>query len=264
MDMATLALNTSAGTNRGGRQFGIELDLGRIGPKVSDDVARQLRDAVLAHGFVVLRDQRFTDLELRAFGKQFGVTDDRVIKYSTVGPVEIKDATLWHHHSNCDGQLDDLIVYYTPAVPDSGGTIEFFDAVGWLGMLSPDDLDWVRRRKVRHEYTAVAHAGIPPIANPPWHPMTTRREIDGKVQEAFYLGAHAVEIEGVEDMEDTSSSTPFGRIRKLAEDPSLYYMHDARPHDVIVWDMRMLAHRSHPWTTGSLRVIHEVIIRNVV
>lgn len=246
------------------RQFGIELDLGRIGPQDSGAVAARLREAVLTHGFVVLRDQRFTDAELKAFGRQFGTIDDRVLKYSTVGPVELKDATLWHHHSNCDGGLDDLIVYYTPAVPDSaGGTIEFFDSAGWLGLLTPEDRDWARQRKARHDYRSVAHAGIPPIANPEWLPMVTRREAGGGVQEAFYLGAHAVEIDGVEDMQENSPATPYGRIRKLAEDPRLVHVHEARAHDLILWDLRMLAHRSRPWTTSTLRVIHEVIIRQV-
>ena len=133
---ATAAAPSGATT----RQFGIELQLGRIAPPVDSETIARLRKAVLTHGFVVLRDQRFTDAELKALGKQFGVIDDRVIKYSSVGPVEIKDATLWHHHSNCDGALDDLIVYYTPAVPGpSEGTIEFFDSTAWLAALSQPD-----------------------------------------------------------------------------------------------------------------------------
>lgn len=259
------AVDTAARAAPATRRFGIELDLGQISPPVSDVLARQLRDAVLTYGFVVVRDQRFTDAELKALGQQFGIIDDRVIKYSTVGPVAVKDSTLWHHHSNCDGQLDDLIVYYTPAVPDSaGGTIEFFDSAGWLGKLSPGDRDWARQRKARHDYTSVAHAGIPPIANPPWHPLVTRRDVAGTIQEAFYVGSHAVEIDGATDMAGTSASTPFGRIRQAADDPALYYMHEARPHDLIIWDLRMVAHRSHPWATRALRVIHEVIVRTVV
>ena len=257
---ATAAAPSGATT----RQFGIELQLGRIAPPVDGETIARLREAVLTHGFVVLRDQRFTDAELRALGRQFGTIDDRVIKYSSVGPVEIKDATLWHHHSNCDGALDDLIVYYTPAVPGpSEGTIEFFDSTAWLAALTPADREWASQRKARHDYRSVAHAGIPPIANPEWQPMITRRDVDGLVQQAFYLGDHAVEIEGVDDVRNPSPATPFGRIRKLAEDPKLHYVHEARPHDLILWDLRMLAHRSRPWASRTLRVIHEVIIRRV-
>ena len=262
--MATTTAAASSDTTLKGRQFGIELDLGRIGPAVGSEIVARLREAVLTHGFVVLRDQRFTDAELKALGRQFGAIDDRVIKYSSVGPVEIKDATLWHHHSNCDGALDDLILYYTPAVPGpSEGTIEFFDSTAWLGALTPADREWARRRKARHDYRSVAHAGIPPIANPEWQPMVTRREAAGVVQEAFYLGDHAVEIEGVDDVGKSSPATPFGRIRKLAEDARLYHVHEARAHDLILWDLRMVAHRSRPWESRTLRVIHEVIVRRI-
>lgn len=262
--MATERRGKAAETGLNLRKFGFEFTKGRINPEGPETVFRELREAVLAHGFAILRDQRFTDAELKAFAARFGTIDDRVIKYSTVGPVESKDATRWHHHSNCDGGLDDWIVYYTPAVPDGGGTIEFFDAAGWLHLASPADREWARTRKVRHDYTSVAHAGIPPIANPPWHPMITRRETADGIQEAFYLGDHAVEIEGIDDLEMRSLATPYGRIRDLARRPDLYYVHEARPHDLIIWDLRMLSHRSQPWTTRTLRVIHEVIIRKVV
>ncbi|TDP62062.1 TauD/TfdA dioxygenase family protein [Roseateles toxinivorans] len=245
------------------RAFGTELALGRLSAERSDAaVLQQLRAAVLHHGFVVLRDQRFTDAALLALGRQFGRIEERVIKYSTIGPSSTRDATRWHHHSNCAGALDDWILYYTPAVPATGGSIEFFDAQAWFDGLSDTDRSWARNQQMRHDFTSVAHAGIPPIAEPPWHPMVVERRLEGQVHEALYMGAHAVEAEDGSNPETATSNTALGRMRELSTaDPTLYHLHSARAHDLILWDMKTVAHRGHPWHAEELRVIHEVIIR---
>lgn len=245
------------------REFGIELDLGRLGGDASDSAIQQIRDAVLRHGFAVLRDQRFNDPALLAFGRRLGTIEDRVIKYSTVGPSQMQDATLWHHHSHCTGRLDDWIVYYTPAVPDSGGSIEWFDAEQWFAQLDDADRQWARQQRVRHDFRSVAHAGIAPVADPAWHPLVTTRRFAGGVQEALYMGAHAVEMEGAGRMDGADPDSALHRILEHAKDPALCRLHDARAHDVVIWDMRMVAHRGHPWSSASLRVIHEVMIREV-
>lgn len=242
--------------------FGIELGLGRLGSDRCDEATlQQLRAAVLRHGFVVLRDQRFTDAALLALGRQFGRIEERVIKYSTMGPSSTQDATQWHHHSNCSGALDDWILYYTPAVPDAGGSIEFFDAAAWFTSLTDADRQWARSHQVRHDFTSVAHVGIPPVADPPWHPMVVVRHFAGQVKEALYIGAHAVEAEDGGSIDAAADNTPLGRMRARATDQALHHLHQARPHDLILWDMKTVAHRGHPWPGAALRVIHEVIIR---
>lgn len=246
------------------RQFGIELDLGRFGSGPGGQAAhRHLRAAVARHGFVVLRDQRFTDAALMAAGRQFGAIEERVIKYSTVGPSAKPLPTRWHHHSNCNGALDDWLLYYTPAVPESGGSIELFDAVAWFGMLSSADRQWAREQQVRHDFTSVVHAGIPPIADPPWHPMVMQRLSPDGVQETLYMGEHAIELASGGTIADAATDSPLGRILAKARTPALRHLHEARPHDLLIWDLKAVAHRGHPWSTESLRVIHEVVVREI-
>jgi len=246
------------------RQFGIELDLGRLDTGHDQQAAhQQLRAAVARHGFVVLRDQRFTDTALMASGRQFGPVEERVIKYSTVGPSAKQQPTRWHHHSNCNGALDDWLLYYTPAVPESGGSIELFDAVGWFSLLPAADRQWAREQRVRHDFTSVVHAGIPPVADPPWHPMVMQRSSPDGMQETLYLGEHAVELASGDAIASAASDSPLGRILAQANNPTLYYLHEARPHDLLIWDLKAVAHRGYPWGDESLRVIHEVVVREI-
>lgn len=245
------------------RKFGIELELGRLSAgSDSAAVRQQIRAAVFRYGFVVLRDQRFTDTALLTMGRQFGAIEDRVIKYSTMGPSATQDATRWHHHSNCNGRLDDWLLYYTPAVPDTGGSIEFFDAVSWFGLLCDADRHWARRQQVRHDFSSVAHAGIPPVAEPAWHPMVAARRFLQETQEMLYMGAHAVDLADGR-IADAAKDSPLGRMRELAATPALYHLHEARPHDLIMWDLKAVAHRGHPWRDESLRAIHEVVVREI-
>ncbi|MET4575032.1 TauD/TfdA dioxygenase family protein [Ottowia thiooxydans] len=250
-----------------GRQFGATLDPGRLdelgGEDDALDVYRNLHSAVLRHGFVVVRDQRFTDTALMALGRQFGAIEERVIKYSTIGPSVKPQPSLWHHHSNCNGSLDDWLLYYTPAVPEHGGSTELFDSVAWFELLSEADKQWARQQQVRHDFSPVAHAGIPPIAEPAWHPMVTQRITPEGVQEALYLGGHAVELADGSVIAEGTLAQPLVRILALARTPGLRQLHEARPHDLLIWDLKAVAHRGHPWSSQSLRVIHEVVVREI-
>lgn len=239
--------------------FVVELALGPVDAGADAAVIGQIHDAVARHGCVVLRDQRYNDAALLALGRRFGRIEERVIKYSTLGPTDARNASLWHHHSHCSGSLEDWILYYTPAVPDDGGELELFDAAQWFARLDAADRAWARQQQVRHDYTSVAHAGIPPRADPEWHPMVMQRG----AREALYLGAHAIEVEGAGRVDAAAAGTPMRRMQALAAAPALYRLHDARAHDLLIWDMKMLAHRSLPWHSPSLRVIHEVIVREV-
>ncbi len=245
------------------RRFGIELD---PGPLAADSDPRQiehLRQAVLDHGFVVLRDQRLQDEALLALGRRFGDIENRVIKYRTPGPTRKQSPGLWHHHNCCDGALDDWIIYYTPVLPPDGGSIEFFDAAAWYARLDEPTRAWALRRRVRHDYVPVVHTGIPPVANPPWHPMVIERDDAGHPQRAIYAAGHAMEFDDTTDLAAPAPDSPWHAALALAASPGLYRLHDARPHDVIIWDMKMVAHRGYPWPSASLRVIHEVIIRRI-
>jgi transcriptional regulator with XRE-family HTH domain/alpha-ketoglutarate-dependent taurine dioxygenase len=257
-------MNTPHGMPTARRAFGAEIDLGPLSKGVSAEAIDRIRDAVIDHGYVVLRDQRFTDGALMDFASHFGTIEQRVIKYSTVGPSRNQRPSLWHHHSHCIDQLDDWIVYYTPAVPDQGGATEFFDARGWFDLLAPSDQAWARQQSVRHNYECVAHTGIDPVAQPEWHPMVTARRSHRGTQEAVYWGAHAQELEtSAQATSDGSDPSPLQRILALASDPLLCQMPAPRPHDVVIWDMHMVAHRGWHWSDPSLRVIHEVVVKRV-
>jgi len=245
------------------RQFGIELEAGPLHGPISAACIARLRDAAHDHGFVVLRDQRLTDQELLDLGRCFGTIEDRVIKYSTVGPSKSQYPSLWHHHNCCDGALDDWILYYTPAIPDAGGTIEFFDAASWFTRLDGETRAWAMQQRVRHDYTPVVHAGIPPIADPPWHPLVITRDSPGRQQKALYAAAHAMEMTGLPDITKPQPGSPWHKAATLAQSPDLRHLHQARTHDLILWDMKMVAHRGYPWASRSLRVVHEVIIRRI-
>jgi alpha-ketoglutarate-dependent taurine dioxygenase len=249
--------------SQAGRTFGVELALGRIDADSNPAVIEQIRGAVARHGFVVLRDQRFVDSALLALGRCFGTIEERVIKYSTMGPLAARDASLWHHHSHCHGALEDWILYYTPAVPQDGGELELFDATQCFAQLDESDRVWARQQRVRHDFTHVAHSGVEPVAEPAWHPLVARRVIDGEVREALYLGAHAMELTDGTCLTQAAAGTPLARIQEQARNQALCHVLQARPHDLVVWDLKMVAHRSHSWASSSLRVIHEVMVKSV-
>jgi len=255
-------MNTSANAQTGRKSFGAELDLGRVSGATSAQVIEQIRNAVFDHGFVILRDQHFTDDALKEFGSQFGDIEQRVIKYSTMGPSKSRQPFPWHHHSHCVDRLDDWIVYYTPAVPQDGGATEFFDASAWFNRLAPADQEWARQQSVRHNYESVAHSGVEPVASPEWHPMVVRRNGKYGEQEALYWGAHAQEIRS-EIAESSDDAERLARILALANDPALTSKPVSKANDVLIWDMLRVAHRSWPWTSPTLRVIHEVVIKSV-
>jgi len=245
------------------RPFGITLNPGSMNGDIAPPLIAELRHAALEHGFVVLRDQRLTDDALLGLGRHFGVIEERVIKYSSVGPSKSRQPTLWHHHNCCDGALDDWILYYTPAIPDDGGGIEFFDAASWFNALDDDTRAWALQRRMRHDYKPVVHAGIPPVANPEWHPMVMTREAGDTQQQALYAAAHAMEIDDDSDIREPLPDSPWHRAKEAAKLATLYHLHQPQAHDLILWDMKMVAHRGYPWNTPTLRVIHEVIIRQL-
>lgn len=246
----------------GRKSFGAELDLGRVSGAASAQVIEEIRKAVCDHGFVILRDQHFTDDALKEFASRFGDIEQRVIKYSTMGPSKSRQPFPWHHHSHCVDRLDDWIVYYTPAVPQDGGATEFFDASAWFNRLELADQLWARQQSVRHNYESVAHSGVEPVASPEWHPMVVRRKGNCVEQEALYWGAHAKEIRS-ENAVTNDDSERLARILALADDPELTRKPVSKPNDVLIWDMLRVAHRSWPWTSPTLRVIHEVVIKTV-
>ncbi len=119
------------------------------------------------------------------------------------------------------------------------------------------------QQSVRHDYTPVVHAGIPPIADPPWHPLVISRESPAGRQHALYAAAHAMEITGLAEIAQPQPGSPWHKAASLAQSPDLFHLHQARAHDLILWDMKMVAHRGYPWASRSLRVVHEVIIRRI-
>ena len=67
---------------------------------------------------------------------------------------------------------------------------------------------------------------------------------------ALYLGAHARRIEG---LDEAQSRRLIDRLMALATQPAFVYAHRWRPHDLVMWDNRAVAHRATAFATKTER-----------
>jgi alpha-ketoglutarate-dependent 2,4-dichlorophenoxyacetate dioxygenase len=253
-----------------------------LGDDLSVEVFEALRQTILEHGMVLLRDQSLSDEAQLALGRRFGPLED--LARSPDGDVEnmivisnvdadgrvLADAhddmrsiainEQWHTDSSFREIPASYSIFKAVVVPPEGGATCFASLqAGWEALDRQTQRDLEGRRAV-HDYreafrrtgskAAYEGMGAQLVCAQPLvrrHPETGKR--------GLYVSGHAVRVEGMEMSEGRAliekllaSCTEEGRV----------YRHQWQPADVMIWDNRSMLHHAEGFDERYPRVMHHV------
>jgi alpha-ketoglutarate-dependent taurine dioxygenase len=250
------------------------------GPRVAgldDEGFRELYQAWLEYGLLVLPGQFLTRAEQIAFARRFGPLEFEMAALSNVR----KDGSLrreadnddmmkvlkgnmgWHCDSTYMPVQAKGAVFSAEIVPTVGGHTGFADMRAAYDALDEATKKRIEKLAAHHslhysqakvgqarsddgEYSGYGFHDGPVPLRPlvKAHPETGRK--------ALMVGRHAHAIPGLGERE---SEALLAELVQFACQPPRVYHHDWRPGDAVVWDNRCLMHRATPWDMSQPRVM---------
>jgi taurine dioxygenase len=222
---------------------------------VSQETARQLRQAFRRHKLVLLRGQELSPEQQSAFARVFGRVDvrDKPLKkagqdYGHVSNVLpdglFGDSELNFHVDHLFyAEPSDALMLYGIEVTKEGGQTQFCDTQVIYERMDPDLRGLADRSKCRHErnydsslaaaYNVEVTQGVEAV-----HPLVWTDASTG--HKALWVNRRlTVEVLG---MEAQASQALIARIRDLIEQEGPHYAHQWRPGDLVLWNNRALHH----------------------
>jgi alpha-ketoglutarate-dependent 2,4-dichlorophenoxyacetate dioxygenase len=236
-----------------------------------------LRDALDRFSVLVFPDQRIDDAAQIAFSEGFGPLErtrpgapgagSPVIILSNIGPTgEITEPTdrqvlnnkanrLWHHDSSFKPLPARASLLSAREIPSAGGDTEFASMRAAFAALDAAEQAALRGHVAIHDFgwsRARVDAALVSEAERDQHPPVRQAVVleENPYGPALYLGAHARCIEG---LDEAPSRQLIERLMALATQPAFVYAHRWRPHDLVMWDNRAVAHRATAFATKTER-----------
>ena len=250
-----------------------------------DDGARAgLREALIAHLVLVIRDQALSDPELIAFGRAFGALDaaplaytdghkershEEVIVVSNVKEGGIPIGVLgdaedvWHSDNSYRETPLAASMLYGIEIPAGGGETGFVNMYLALETLPSELRRAIEGRRLKHDATynsaGVLRRGYLPTddvraAPGPWHPIVRTHPQSGHA--ALYLGRRPNAY--IEGLSVEASEALLNALWAHATRPQVAWHHTWRRGDVLVWDNRCVMHHRNPFDAAARRVMHRI------
>ena len=246
-----------------------------------------LKQALLDHLVVVVRDQALSDPALIALGKRFGeleppgmsiIGKPYIDEYPDILVISniVKDGqpqgnlgageAIWHTDMSYRDTPVSIAILHALEVPPSGGNTYFANQYRAYETL-PDELKRkLADRSIIHDETynsaGQLRKGFREIADPReapgarhpvfrTHPETGKKALYlGRRRNAYILGLPLDESERLLD-----------KLWAHASQPGFAWGHEWRVGDTLMWDNRCLIHRRDPFDPDSRRMMHRVQIK---
>lgn len=263
--------------------LGAEIRCGDV--RTLNERARQrLREALIEHLVLVVRNQTLSDTELIAFGRTFGELDvaplaytdghkarshDEVIVVSNVkeGGVPIGvlgDAeVVWHSDNSYRETPLAASMLYGIEIPANGGETGFVNMYLALETLPAQLRAAIAGRRLKHDATynsaGVLRRGYQPTSDVraapgPWHPIVRTHPQSG--HDALYLGRRPNAY--IEGLSVDDSEALLNALWSHATRAHLAWHHTWRRGDLLIWDNRCVMHHRNPFDPDARRVMHRI------
>ena len=251
---------------------------------LDEDARARLREALIEHLVLIIRDQELRDPELIAFGRTFGELDaaplayteghkarshEEVIIVSNVkeGGVPIGvlgDAeVVWHSDNSYRETPLAASMLYGIEIPAGGGETGFVNMHLALETLPADLRAAIEGRRLKHDATynsaGVLRRGFQATndvraAPGPWHPIVRTHPQSG--HDCLYLGRRPNAY--IEGMAVEASEALLNALWSHATRPHVAWHHTWRRGDILIWDNRCVMHHRNPFDPGARRVMHRI------
>jgi taurine dioxygenase len=251
-----------------------------------------LKQAMLDHPVVAIRDQALTAAQQAAFSRQLGPleTQDRktychpddpdiLILSNEVRPdgtaVGIVDAgDFWHSDSSHLEEPCRATVLYAVRNPKAGGDTEFCNMYQVYDALPAD----LRRRiegrdaihhisKTKNPRVKVSAARTDAVAYYKEREKATKEMRQPMVRTHPETGRQALYVSprftiGIADMPDAEAQPLLDQLFAMMLEPRFHYRHRWRDRDLVIWDNRCLNHRAcGGYSLPDIRRMHRTTIR---
>jgi taurine dioxygenase len=240
------------------RAAGVEIRGLDLADEQSAETVAAISLLLADHGVVLFRDQTmnpeqhvrfsssFGPLEIEVTGNLPGDGDDlppgmSVIKYRTGRP---RAGEIWHSDLSNAVTPAAISILHAQRIPDIGGDTMFANMYLAYDSLSAGmkevlrDLNGVHTMYGQGSLTDDPDRRAELVRSPPVvHPLVRRHELTGRP--FLYVSERVVFIEGMTP-EESAPILSFLCARSIA--PEFVYRHVWRPHDVLMWDNRVVSH----------------------
>lgn len=267
---------------------GIEVLGADLSQPATSELAALIRQAILDHRVVVVRDQALTKQQQYDFTLNFGELEDHVARHSDArygivhsvtnldrdgNPTDALDTRgnyFWHTDKSYHAVPSLMTMLHAVELPPEGGDTQFANMVLAYKAL-PDNM---KRRiaglRAIHSWEASRLAsGSKPASEeekrerpPVSHPIVRTHPETG--EKALYIGTHAAG--GIAGMNEAEGRALLTELLAHATQPQFVYTHHWRQGDLIIWDNRALLHRALAnYEMGRhRRVLHRTVVRGSV
>lgn len=267
---------------------GVELRGIDLSQPPSAELIAQIRQALLDHRVVVIRDQSLAKEQQHDFTLHFGELEDHVARHvdarfaivhsvtnlnSAGNPTDALDTRgnyFWHTDKSYHAVPSLLTMLHAVELPPAGGDTQFANMVLAYAALPETTKRRIDGLRAIHSWEASRiQSGSKPASEaeklerpPVSHPIVRTHPETG--ERALYIGNHAAA--GVEGMDEAEGKTLLADLLAHATQPQFVYTHHWRAGDVVMWDNRALLHRAIAnYEMGRhRRVLHRTVVRGSV
>jgi alpha-ketoglutarate-dependent taurine dioxygenase len=264
---------------------GIDIHGADLSQPVSADFAATIRQALLDHHIVIVRNQSLSQEQQHAFTLHFGEIEDHVARHSDArfsivhsvtnldaagNPTEALDTRgnyFWHTDKSYHAVPSLMTMLHAVELPPDGGDTQFANMILAYRALPQAMKDRLAGLRAIHSWEASRLAsGSKPASEaearerpPVSHPIVRTHPETG--DKALYIGTHAAG--GVEGLPAAEGKALLAELLAHATQPEFVYTHRWRPGDLVIWDNRALLHRAVAnYEMGRhRRVLHRTVVR---
>jgi alpha-ketoglutarate-dependent taurine dioxygenase len=266
---------------------GIEINGADLTQPLSSDLAATIRQALLDHHIVVVRDQALSQEQQHTFTLNFGEIEDHVPRHSDArfaivhlvtnlgrdgNPTDALDMRgnyFWHTDKSYHAVPSLMTMLHAVELPPDGGDTQFANMVLAYRALPQAMKDRLAGLRAVHSWEASRlKSGSTPASDaekaerpPVTHPIVRTHPETG--EKALYIGNHAATVEG---LGESDGRQLLADLLEHATQPEFVYTHHWRPGDLVMWDNRALLHRALAnYEMGRhRRVLHRTVVRGTV
>jgi alpha-ketoglutarate-dependent taurine dioxygenase len=266
---------------------GVEINGADLTQPLSSDLAATIRQALLDHHVVVVRDQALSQEQQHTFTLNFGEIEDHVARHSDArfaivhsvtnlgrdgNPTDALDMRgnyFWHTDKSYHAVPSLMTMLHAVELPPDGGDTQFANMVLAYRALPQAMKDRLAGLRAVHSWEASRlKSGSTPASEaeklerpPVTHPIVRTHPETG--EKALYIGNHAAWVEGLDENEGKQL---LGDLLEHATQPEFVYTHHWQPGDLVMWDNRALLHRALAnYEMGRhRRVLHRTVVRGTV
>jgi taurine dioxygenase len=210
----------------------------------AEDAVRRVRDALLSHLLVVIRDQKLEPADFAAVAGRFGEAETfadkghpdcpEVMTVSNRPGKGDETPPYWHSDGMLQPEPPMLTLFYAVEVPKVGGDTLFLNAQAAF-----EALPEAERRRLG-SLRGVQTNGVE-------HPIVRAHPITGRKALYVDLGLTV----GVAGIPRDDAISLFRRLKHHCDRPEQIYRHRFRPGDLVIWDNAATAHSATETPPGG-------------